>query len=232
MKIPEPLPGAPNPIKQAMTNMLKAFNEAVDSWGPEYKTYADKLKKWTAPNLTSGYMIIAEPMRCGFKVLNHGDFWINNCMIKYNEENIPIDVLMIDFQMNFWGSPTCDLFHFFITSLQDDIKVVHFNDLIEHYHSELVSGLKKLQYKKHIPTLEELQADLFDKGSFAVSALIIFLFPTKINTEMEINLDQVFLGGEQAEEILKIIFTNELYAKACQKWLPFFNERGFLDSLI
>lgn len=215
-----------------MTNILKAFNNAVESWGPEYKVYADKIEKWIPANLTAGYMVVAKPMKCGFQVLNHGDLIVNNFMIRYDEEINPIDVLLVDFQMNFWGSPSCDLFHFLLTSIRDDIKVEHFDDLVEFYHAELVNGLKKLKYKKHIPTLEELHADLLEKIKYGASILVVSLFPVKLATEKEFAIHHVYLGGDQAEELLKIIFTNEIFARACKKWLPFLNERGFLDSLI
>ena len=178
--IPDPPQGAPNPIVVAMTNMLKAFHSAVESWGPEYKLYADKIQKWTPTNLTAGYKVVANPMKCGFLVLNHGDMIVNNFMIKYDEQNNPIDLLLVDFQMCFWGSPSCDLYHFLVTSVQDDIKVEHFDDLVEFYHSNLVNGLKKLKYKKHIPTLEELNADLLEKIKYAASTLMITLFPVKL----------------------------------------------------
>lgn len=230
--MPEPPEGAPNPMLDMMKSMMNAFHTSIENYGEEYAVYADKIKKWDFMKVMGGFMNVSEPMRCGFQVLNHGDSWVNNFMIKYDEENNPIDVLLIDFQMSFWGSPAIDLQYFFISSLQDDIKVDHFDDLIEHYHTELVNNLKMLNYEKPVPSLGELHIDIFEKGYFGATCLMFIMFICKLNSEKEISIDQMFKGGEGSEELMEIIYSNEIYSKACKKWLPFLNRRGFLDSML
>ena len=104
------------------------------------------------------------PMKCGFTVLNHGDDWINNMMFKLDDQGNTVDFKFLDFQMSFWGSPAADLFYFIMSSIRDDIKVVHFDEIIEYYHEILVESLKKLNYQHHIPTLMELIEELKAKG--------------------------------------------------------------------
>lgn len=230
--MPEPAEGEPNAFLESMKNMLAAFLKAIDSYGEEYKIYADKIRRWDVTKLMTEFLESTKPMRCGLKVLNHGDSWVNNFMIKYDEENNPIDVLMIDFQMSFWGAPAIDLLYFFVSSLQDDMKVESFDVLIEHYHTELVNNLKMLNYEKPIPTLGELHIDILEKGSFSATCLMMTLFVCKFNSDKEFAIDQLFLGGDQAEGLLKIIYNNEQYANACKTWLPFLNRRGFLDCML
>lgn len=210
-------------------NMLRAFHNVVQSWGPEYRVYADKIQKWTHESLNTGYMVVAEPMNCGLQVLNHGS--LNSCKFqtKYDEENNPIDVLLTDFNASFWGSPACDLLSFLMTSVQNNVKVEYFDDLIEHYHLELAEGLKKLSYQKQIPSLKELHADILDKGAYGPYILLIFNM-SRSNTD--ITFDQLYKGGDEVDKLFKIVFENEIFVKACRKWMPFLNSREFLECLI
>ena len=91
--IAQPPKSTPNPVFDFNMNMLRAFHSAVQSWGPEYKFYADKIQKWTPKSMETGYMVVAEPMTCGFQVLNHGSVNSSKFLTKFNEENNPIDVL-------------------------------------------------------------------------------------------------------------------------------------------
>lgn len=232
LKMPQVPEGQPNLILDSFTNMIKAFHNAVVSWGEDFDVYADKIKKWNPMKLYNAHYDAHEPMKCGFQVLNHGDCWVNNFMIKYDEEKNPMDVLLIDFQVCLWASPAIDLQYFFLTSLQEDIKVDHFDELIEHYHTELVFNLKLLKYQKPIPSLNELFIDLLAKGNFGAKCLIIILFVCKLDSDNEISQDKIFEGGEGADELFKMVYQNENYAAACKKWLPFLNSRGFLECLL
>ena len=108
-------------------------------------------------------------MKCGFTVLNHGDDWINNMMFKLDEDGNTVDFRLLDFQMSFWGSPVADLFYFLISSVKDDVKVVHFDEIIEYYHEQLVESLEKLKYDKHKPTLEELKEEMMEKKELGMN---------------------------------------------------------------
>ena len=154
-----------HPFYDSMMQMLQGFIDAVKNYG-DCDVFAEKIAKWDKTKLMTQFMDVAEPMRCGFQILNHGDPWLNNIMFKSDADKKSIDVKLIDFQMSFWASPAADLLYFLITSVADDVKVEHFDNFIEFYHSELSSGLKKLEYKEHIPTLAELHIDLLDKGFF------------------------------------------------------------------
>jgi aminoglycoside phosphotransferase (APT) family kinase protein len=143
--------------------MVQAYHDAIKSFDG-LEVCAEKIGKRDTKKLFTAFMDVAEPMRCGFQVLNHGDMWLNNMMFKSDEENNPLDVSMIDFQMGFWGGPASDILYFLISSVADDIKVDHFDNLIEFYHEQLSAALRKLNYDQHIPTLTEIHIDLLDKG--------------------------------------------------------------------
>lgn len=99
-------------------------------------------------------------MKNGFAVLNHGDLWVNNLMMSLD------DVIFIDFQMQVWTSPSIDLFYFLITSVEDGIKVKHFDEFLQFYHHELTASLVKLNCGQMVPSLIELYDDILEKGSY------------------------------------------------------------------
>lgn len=154
-----------SPMVQGFMKLVAAFGKAVRDYGG-FETYADKIQSWDMENFMKTFLDVAEPMSCGFQVLNHGDLWLNNMMFKSDAIGNPLDVSMIDYQMGFWGSPVADLIYFLISSVSDEIKVECFDEFIEFYHIQLTDALKKLKYDKAIPTLPELQIDLLNKGTF------------------------------------------------------------------
>lgn len=153
-----------SPFYNSFMKMFHGFTDAIKSYGG-FDVYADKIAKWDKIKIMSQFIDVAEPMRCGFQVLNHGDTWLNNMMFKFDGDST-IDLKLIDFQMPFWGSPVADIVYFLISSVADDIKVDNFDDFVEFYQSELALALQKVNYKKHIPTLSELHIDLLEKGPF------------------------------------------------------------------
>jgi aminoglycoside phosphotransferase (APT) family kinase protein len=157
-----------SPFVQGFYRMFNAFVEAVKNYG-DCDVYAAKISNWDVKKLTTQWVDVAEPMRCGFQILNHGDIWLNNMMFKSDEEGKPLDVSMIDFQGPFWGSPVNDLMYFLISSVADDIKIDHFDELVGFYHDQLCSSLKSLKYAQNIPSLSELHVDILEKGSFGKS---------------------------------------------------------------
>ena len=46
-----------------------------------FSAIAELIAKWNPGVRLNTFFVGAEPMRCGFKVLNHGDDWINNMML-------------------------------------------------------------------------------------------------------------------------------------------------------
>lgn len=154
-----------NPFTKGFMRMYVEFIAALRSYG-DCDKYADKIASWDQQKLLTSWISTAEPMRNGFKILSHGDAWLNNMMFRSDE-----DVLFLDFQGCAWGSPALDLEYFMISSVSDDIKVTHFDELMKFYHAELTESLIKLKYDEAIPSYEELQEDLLAKGAIGKNIL-------------------------------------------------------------
>jgi hypothetical protein len=239
-----------SPFYESFMKMHAGLIDAVKNYDG-FESYAEKIEKWDKTKIMTQYIDIEQPMKCGFVVMNHGDPWLNNMMFKADADNKSIDCKLIDFQLTFWASPAADLLYFLISSVENDIKVDHFDDFIEFYHTELSSGLKKLGYEQYIPTLGELHVDLLEKGFFgefrsfeyfeghdrslfassACFCLMVTLFIVKYDSPEEMNME-IFMGEGGNPELLKRAYGNECYKAALKLWLPFMNKRGFLDGLV
>ncbi|KAL7051620.1 hypothetical protein ACKWTF_004532 [Chironomus riparius] len=223
-----PKPDINNPFTAVFIRIFEEYMKVLRTYG-DCDFYADKISKWDKFFVATCYYYESKPMKCGLQVLNHGDVWTNNIMFRFD----PLEVLLIDYQLCFWGSPTYDIWLFLILSVQDQIKAEKFDELIEFYYHELCESLKKLDYDHHIPSLDEFNEDIMDKAHIGTSFVPMLFFAKYSST---VDWDMEILIRETDETVLSkiygAIFNDPVFIKATKSWLPFLEQRGFLDSLI
>jgi Ecdysteroid kinase-like family len=168
------------------------------------------------------------PMKCGFKVLCHYDSWITNFMLKFDQNGNSVDAKIIDFECSLWKSPSNDLFTFLFTSVADEFKCSYFDKFIEFYHENLVNCLKVMEYSGHIPTLNELNDDLYENRVLALVCLTSQLVICKYNSSIPFALE-CFFDGTLNDETLERMLRGELYGKSLKILLPFMEKKGWLD---
>lgn len=105
-----------------------------------------------------------------FNVLTHGDAWLSNALYKYNANGDPEDCILVDYSIGYFGSPGIDLSYLLFGSTCDEIQEKEFDLLIQDYHTELVSVLTKLGYKKKLPSVIDLQIEVLRKGLIGKSS--------------------------------------------------------------
>lgn len=66
----------------------------------------------------------------------------------------------MDWQCPLWGSPVIDLHFLLNLTASPYVRESRRNEIIYIYHAELAETLKKLGYRKKIPTLLDIQIDL------------------------------------------------------------------------
>ncbi|XP_023305293.2 uncharacterized protein LOC111687109 [Lucilia cuprina] len=164
-------------------------------------------------------------------VLVHGDVWTNNVMFKYcTKTGKPIDVLIIDFQYSFWGSPTLDLHYFFNTSIKEPLRLHHQDELFQMYHQHFTDTLKKLKYKSNpIPSLKKFRIQAEQKKFFAMHSSVV-IQPVMLNQDST-DADYNALMGEddRAMSFKRRLYNNPIIQENLKNLLPMFDRRGLLE---
>lgn len=148
-----------------MKVLLKKFKcliNSVKSWGAEYESVVPKLELILENYFKIGSKTIKP--NDGLGVLIHGDTWLNNILIRFDQKNAPKDVLLIDLQISYWSSPAIDLLYLIFTSLneEDYQDQLCLDGLIQHYHTEFSGTLRALNYPQ-VPTLMQLHLEIQSK---------------------------------------------------------------------
>lgn len=82
----------------------------------------------------------AEP----YAVICHGDSWNNNIMFKHDENDTPVDIRLLDWQICRYASPVLDLMYFIFTASTKTFRDRHYEDLLNLYHDTLSDFLRRL----------------------------------------------------------------------------------------
>uniref|UniRef100_A0A1B6DBT8 CHK kinase-like domain-containing protein n=1 Tax=Clastoptera arizonana TaxID=38151 RepID=A0A1B6DBT8_9HEMI len=105
-----------------MKSMFSKFQKEISTW-PESDKYAGYFS--TLVDEVDGYLENLTNRGC--RVLNHGDFWLNNMMFRYSQG--VCEVKMVDFQMCRFTSPSYDLQYFVASSADLDVRLHRLDEL-------------------------------------------------------------------------------------------------------
>lgn len=95
------------------------------------KEILDKLDKFIGKIIEKGVQLYTRDEE-SFNVFCHNDLWINNFMFKYGQSTDEIeDILFLDYQLSYWGSPGIDLNYLFYGSVNITVLKENFNSFIE-----------------------------------------------------------------------------------------------------
>uniref|UniRef100_A0A1Y9H2E7 CHK domain-containing protein n=1 Tax=Anopheles dirus TaxID=7168 RepID=A0A1Y9H2E7_9DIPT len=164
-----------------------------------------------------------------FNVLNHNDIWINNMLFSYGDGTGVKDLLLLDYQLSFYGSPGVDINFFLYGSLQPKVRSAHFPELIQLYHSTLRCTLEQLQYRGTIPTLPDIHVEIIRKGFHRVNAVFQMLPIAMMERSEDADMDLLLGDGPHSEACRRELFDNPRYVSVLPALLQEFDLAGYLD---
>lgn len=94
-----------------------------------------------------------------WKVICHGDLWINNLMFRYDTNGKVNHVKFVDLQTVRYTNPVCDILMFLYSSTEKDVRFKYMDQLIRIYHESLVSRLHDYLGKKYTDDLIAIEED-------------------------------------------------------------------------
>ncbi|XP_017052859.1 uncharacterized protein LOC108096020 [Drosophila ficusphila] len=174
---------------------------------------------------------VYDPLPGEFNTLVHGDYWVNNVMLRYGENKEPLDMTLIDFQFCSWSSPAVDLHYFFNTSVQSSIRFEQQDELIQYYHSVLVETLKDLNFAGYTPTLRQFILQLEKGRFFAVTVALVCQAILTNDQTADADFHALMKDDERGRNFRKLLYTNKRLQANLKHELPRFDRSGLLDVI-
>ncbi|KAK3873154.1 hypothetical protein Pcinc_021792 [Petrolisthes cinctipes] len=154
----------------------------------------------------------------------HGDCWNNNVLFRYNDDGEPVEVMLLDLQINRLSSPVTDLIYLMYTSLNGEVRIPNLNTFLDTYY-DTFNTVMETAGMDMIFTRSELLKEFWSmNGLGAIYAMIVVPFmllepeDTPDFNKAE-NMEEILL--EVKEKTLEAIDKNPLMK---QKFLSVFDE--------
>lgn len=116
---------------QTMSNQMRQRLESLE----ETKPYVERAM------VAYDKIIDQKPPREPWGTIAHDDFWVNNTMIKF-ENDKAMKTKIVDYQICSYGSPARDLVFFLFSSVQNHIITKSYDELIKFYYDAFIKVLK------------------------------------------------------------------------------------------
>ncbi|XP_055842780.1 uncharacterized protein LOC129909734 [Episyrphus balteatus] len=201
-----------------------AYEIKISSKWEGFEKITEKMKEFYN-EFDSRLFACQKPLKNEIKVLNHGDFWVNNLLFKYDDRNNPVDLVFLDFQLSIYGSPGIDLNYFIFASVQMEV-LKKWKTLLEVYYVSLRDTLKELGYQK-IPTYANIEKEFKQKSAYGFFTLI---GPLPVMTmQKEASEGNNFETLAESDDKTEIIFSSEKLIDRLKYSLLELDKMGALD---
>lgn len=202
-----------------------ALANEIDKWPELGKRYADKIRSMCDRIYGLG---ISVTKRRGdeFCVINHGDFWVNNMLFKYDKDSKPIEHIFVDFQVCLYTSPAIDLQYFLNTSPSEEVYDNHMDGLIAEYLHTLTSTMKQLNCKTPPPTMDDINRCMKERAVYGMISSMTVLPVLLVDKSQVKDIDELMPKDGVYDNPG---YRGETYRRVMIKRLPKFEEMGLLD---
>lgn len=166
-----------------------------------------------------------------WKVLCHGDLWINNLMFHYHNGK-PKHVKFVDLQTIRHTNLSCDILMFLYSSTEGDLRHKHLDRLLAIYRESLISNLREYLEKSHRQELASLEEEFtFEsiKNEFEIRSLYglgtsLWVMPAITFKSLKDELDSFGSTDKKSTQ------PQEFHDRV-RDIVKEFYDRGFLDNI-
>ncbi|XP_055639369.1 uncharacterized protein LOC129777235 [Toxorhynchites rutilus septentrionalis] len=138
-----------------------------------------------------------------YSVILHGDYNRNNVLFKYQNET-PVDMIMIDFQENRFGSPALDLSFFMYMNMTEDVRERSWDRILRCYHQELFECICKIT---------DLPADDVRLEPYSFESIMLHLNDyLAYGAMIAVKFLPVMMGLPEEVELIVHYFHNDIHA--------------------
>lgn len=149
-----------NTVLDIFASGLNALIECAEKyWTGFNPNIIAKLKKMIPQFKLRVQSCLNQKFSDGYKVVNHGDLWINNILFQYDTNGDPKDVMFVDYQLCSHTSPGVDLNYSLVNCPTFEVRETRIDDLISEYHTTLKAALEAAGYAK-VPTLMDVKHEI------------------------------------------------------------------------
>lgn len=218
-----------NTLKGAISSLSNFSNSTGDLDKP-----IEILKRLKGNQLHGMMMNIVKNSSNNWKVICHGDLWINNLMFHYHNGKVK-HVKFVDLQTIRYTNLSCDILMFLYSSTDGELRNKHMDQLIQIYQESLISNLREYLEKKYRRELTMLEKEFsFDNIKQELAAKSLYGLGTSLwvmpaVTFKSLSREMGSFGGSLMDHE-KVMQPKEFHTRV-REIVKEFYERGFLDNL-
>ncbi|XP_004518083.1 uncharacterized protein LOC101457352 [Ceratitis capitata] len=193
----------------------------------EYLPYFEAMKPKLLDKCRASFAEYREaPQENACYALCHGDFHSKNMMFKYQSESRELkDVMLLDFQMSYFGPLVNDLIYSLYLLLDENLRL-EFNTMLYYYYTVFKSTLIKIGYNGTLPTLMQLRLDYYRCKDFEIFLVVTFLPMWYAMNDKIDDIETVMTSGD----FRRRLYYSKDYIKYLEQALPRYLHLGYLED--
>ncbi|XP_076031831.1 uncharacterized protein LOC143019744 [Oratosquilla oratoria] len=177
--------------------VIGGIGEATQKIGG-YEKVAHYIKEVLKPQIISLYREGIQ--NTSIKALVHSDSWVNNFLFRYNEDGVPEEVVIIDFQFVRRSSPTVDIICVLCTSTERDFRHTHRSKILRAYY-EVFKGVLQAGGLEPDFTVDDLEKDYESRKVFGFLLGVFYSAAALRQDGKGFHMDD--LGDENVEGVIQ-----------------------------
>ncbi|KAG5670233.1 hypothetical protein PVAND_000510 [Polypedilum vanderplanki] len=127
-----------------------------------------------------------------YATICHGDCWNNNMMFLNDDNGIPKDIRLIDFQILRYAPPVTDIIYYLFTSVTKELRKKYYQEFLDVYYTTLSNFIERLgsDPKKLFPR-EMFDEQLKKFGRYGLFMAVITLPAVTIDQDEALDIDAI-----------------------------------------